>query len=83
MIKKKNVITNLWNNLLLCTVASDLLVSVYLCVCVCACVRTWKALLGMPRARRKGGSMSASSGRFAGCHGHTEGDVSVNRRWVQ
>lgn len=36
-----------------------------------------------PVARRQGGSMSASFGRFAGCHGHIEGDVPVNRRWVQ
>lgn len=46
-------------------------------------VCTQKALLGMPRARRQGGRMSASFGRFAGCHGHTEGDVPANRRWVQ
>lgn len=44
---------------------------------------TWKALSGMPRVRWQDGSMAASFGRFAGCHGHAEGNVPVSRRWVQ
>ena len=50
--------------------------------CLSMCARA-ESFFFFFRARPKRGGKVCVIWEVAGCHGHTEGDVPANRRWVQ